>query len=220
MRVLATTATANDRVINDLTHVLGPDIEISRGDLNRASLTLQTLYIPNQAQRMAWIAEHLNCLKGSGIIYALTVRDAEELTRWLKHKGFAVEAYTGQTEDRAAIEKNLDDNLLKAVVATTALGMGYDKPDLSFVIHYQMPGSVVAYYQQVGRAGRALPDAYGILLYGDEKKSVNNFFIDNAFPSPALVEKIIAVLTEHRDGLTVPTLMKWRFQRLSATPGY
>lgn len=209
MRVLATTATANDRVINDLTHVLGPDIEISRGDLNRASLTLQTLYIPNQAQRMAWIAEHLNCLKGSGIIYALTVRDAEELTRWLKHKGFAVEAYTGQTEDRAAIEKNLDDNLLKAVVATTALGMGYDKPDLSFVIHYQMPGSVVAYYQQVGRAGRALPDAYGILLYGDEEKSINNFFIDNAFPSPALVEKIIAVLTEHRDGLTVPTLMKF-----------
>ncbi|KPW63497.1 helicase-related protein [Pseudomonas cannabina] len=208
MRVLATTATANNRVIHDLIHVLGPDIEVSRGDLNRASLTLQTLYVQHQAQRMAWIADHLNCLKGSGIIYALTVRDADELTRWLKHKGFDVEAYTGRTEDRAAIEKKLDDNTLKAVVATTALGMGYDKPDLAFVIHYQMPGSVVAYYQQVGRAGRALPDAYGILLFGDEEKSVNNYFIDTAFPPPELVEDIIAVLTEHPEGLTLPSLMK------------
>lgn len=208
MKVLATTATANNRVIDDLTDVLGPDIEVSRGDLNRASLTLQTLHLPNQALRMAWIADHLNYLKGSGIIYALTVRDAEELTRWLKHKGFNVEAYTGQTDDRAAIEKNLDDNVLKAVVATTALGMGYDKPDLSFVIHYQMPSSVVAYYQQVGRAGRALPSAYGILLFGDEEKSVNNFFIDNAFPSPELVESILKTLADHPEGLTLPSLMK------------
>jgi ATP-dependent DNA helicase RecQ len=159
LRLLATTATANNRVTEDLAGVLGPKLELLRGDLNRSSLSLQTIVLPNQAQRLAWLAERLATFPGHGIIYALTVRDAYQVAGWLKTRGFSVEAYTGQTENREKLEQALLHNEVKALVATTALGMGYDKPDLAFVIHYQMPGSVVAYYQQVGRAGRALDSA-------------------------------------------------------------
>ena len=165
IRLLATTATANNRVMDDLKAVLGPNLNVLRGDLNRPSLTLQAIRLPGQAERLAWLAGQLACLQGHGIIYTLTVRDANQVAVWLKTRGFEVEAYTGDTgERRAELEQALLDNQVKALVATTALGMGYDKPDLAFVIHYQTPGSVVAYYQQVGRAGRALDAAYGVLL--------------------------------------------------------
>lgn len=183
LRLLATTATANNRVMEDLTAVLGPDLDVSRGDLNRTSLSLQTIRLPSQAERLAWLAEQLVTLPGHGIIYTLTVRDANQVAQWLKTRGFNVEAYTGETgEQREALEHALLDNQVKALVATTALGMGYDKPDLAFVIHYQMPGSVVAYYQQVGRAGRALDSAYGILLSGREEADITDWFIRSAFP--------------------------------------
>lgn len=134
-----------------------------RGDLNRTSLSLQTIRMASQAERLAWIAQALSSLQGSGIVYALTVRDASQLASWLQSLGIRAEAYTGDTGDnREALEQALLQNRVKALVATTALGMGYDKPDLAFVIHYQTPGSVVAYYQQVGRAGRALESAYGV----------------------------------------------------------
>lgn len=149
LRLLATTATANDRVMEDLAAVLGPRLDISRGDLNRSSLSLQTIRLPSQAQRLAWLAEQLDTLQGHGIIYALTVRDANQIAQWLQSRGFNVEAYTGETgERRELLEQALLDNQVKALVATTAPGMGYDKPDLAFVIHYQMPGSVVACYQR------------------------------------------------------------------------
>ena len=173
LRLLATTATANNRVIEDLTEILGPDLEISRGDLNRPSLTLQTICLPTQAERLAWLAEQLPTLLGHGIIYTLTVRDAEQVSEWLKSCGLIVAAYTGETgEQRPELEDALLQNRVKALVATTALGMGFDKPDLAFVIHYQTPGSVVAYYQQVGRAGRALDAAYGVLLSGQEEVEI------------------------------------------------
>ena len=157
LRLLATTATANNRVTEDLTVVLGRDLHISRGNLDRETLTLQTIPLPSQGERLAWLAERLATLDGHGIIYTLTVRDAELVANWLKARGFDVEAYTSETGDRREeLELNKNENRVKALVATTALGMGYDKPDLAFVIHYQMPGSVVAYYQQVGRAGRAI----------------------------------------------------------------
>jgi ATP-dependent DNA helicase RecQ len=167
LRLLATTATANNRVMEDLVAVLGPNMKVLRGDLNRSSLTLQTMRLPSRAVRMAWIAQRLATLEGHGIIYTLTIRDANQLAEWLKTRGFAVEAYTGKTGGRREVlEQALQENKVKALVATTALGMGYDKPDLAFVIHFQMPGSVVSYYQQVGRAGRALTSAYGLLLSG------------------------------------------------------
>ena len=143
--------------MEDLGTVLGPNLHVTKGDLNRTSLTLQTIRLPSQAERLAWISGQLASLQGHGIIYTLTVRDANSVADWLVAQGFNVAAYTGETgERRAELEQALLDNRVKALVATIALGMGYDKPDLAFVIHYQMPGSVVAYYQQVGRAGRLM----------------------------------------------------------------
>ncbi|GHT91547.1 ATP-dependent DNA helicase RecQ [Betaproteobacteria bacterium] len=208
LRLLATTATANNRVMEDLLTVLGPNLAVSRGNLNRPSLTLQTIRLPSQAERLAWLAEQLATLHGHGIIYTLTVRDANRVADWLKSQGFNVEAYTGETGDRrAALEQALLDNRVKALVATTALGMGYDKPDLAFVIHYQMPGSVVAYYQQVGRAGRALDAAYGVLLSGQEESDITDWFIRTAFPTRQEVADVLGALEEESDGLSVPELM-------------
>lgn len=208
LRLLATTATANNRVMDDLAAVLGPMLEVSRGDLNRSSLSLQTIRLPSQARRLAWLAEQLASLQGHGIIYTLTVRDANQVAQWLQSRGFNVEAYTGETGDRREqLEQALLDNQVKALVATTALGMGYDKPDLAFVIHYQMPGSVVAYYQQVGRAGRALDSAYGILLSGMEESNIADWFIRSAFPTRQEVADIIGALEQDHDGLSVPQLL-------------
>ena len=157
LRVLATTATANNRVMSDLEKVLGPNLAVIKGDLSRESLTLQTIKLDKQTERMAWISDRLKEIDGSGIIYTLTVKDAVRLTKWLVSQGFDVGCYTSDEEAiaRVELERALIANEIKALVATIALGMGYDKPDLSFVIHFQTPQSVVAYYQQVGRAGRA-----------------------------------------------------------------
>lgn len=207
LRVLATTATANQRVMNDLVAILGPNIAVSRGDLNRPSLTLQTIKLPSQIERLAWLAEQLPHLQGSGIIYTLTVRDTNRVADWLKLQGFDVEAYTSESGDkRIELEDKLLNNQVKALVATTALGMGYDKPDLGFVIHYQMPNSVVAYYQQVGRAGRALSHAYGVLLSGIEDDEISAFFIDSAFPKPNEVNQILNVLQQSPNGLSLNEL--------------
>lgn len=208
VRLLATTATANNRVMDDLKDVLGPDISVSRGDLNRPSLTLQTIQLPSQAERLAWLAQQLETLEGHGIIYALTVRDANQVAEWLKTRGFEVEAYTGETgERREELEQALLGNQLKALVATTALGMGYDKPDLAFVVHYQTPGSAVAYYQQVGRAGRALETAYGVLLSGQEEVEISDWFIRSAFPARDEVAEVLSALEVEPEGLSVPELL-------------
>lgn len=208
LRLLATTATANDRVMKDLVDLLGPMLDVFRGDLSRTSLTLQTIRLPSQAERLAWLAEHVQTIQGHGIIYTLTVRDAHQVADWLKAQGLHVEAYTGQTgEQRESLEHALLNNEVKALVATTALGMGYDKPDLAFVVHYQMPGSVVAYYQQVGRAGRAINDAYGVLLTGEEDLAINDWFIRSAFPTSKEVTDVMAALEEHSEGLSIPQLM-------------
>ncbi|MDD2301521.1 MAG: RecQ family ATP-dependent DNA helicase [Eubacteriales bacterium] len=208
LRLLATTATANNRVMKDLTAVLGPKLEVFRGDLNRTSLTLQTIHLPGQAERLAWLAEQLSKLEGHGIVYTLTVRDANQVADWLKSRGFNVEAYTGETGGRRAeLEQALLNNQVKALVATTALGMGYDKPDLAFVIHYQTPGSVVAYYQQVGRAGRALDTAYGVLLSGEEESDINDWFIRSAFPTRQEVSDVLRALEAAPGGLSVPALL-------------
>jgi len=208
LRLLATTATANDRVMKDLVSVLGPNLEVSRGNLNRQSLTLQSMSMPSQAARLAWLAEKLSTLHGHGIIYTLTVRDANRVAEWLKSRGLNVEAYTGDTGPRReALEQALLKNEVKALVGTTALGMGFDKPDLAFVIHYQSPGSVVHYYQQVGRAGRALDSAYGILLSGDEETNITDWFIDAAFPTRREVDEVVAALEAEPEGLSVPGLL-------------
>ncbi len=208
LRLLATTATANRRVMDDLREILGPNLHVMQGDLNRPSLSLQTMQMPSQTQRMAWLAEHLPKMRGSGIIYTLTVGDAERLTAWLKRRMVDVEVYTGQmeNEEREHLENLLLKNGVKALVATVALGMGFDKPDLGFVIHFQAPGSVVSYYQQVGRAGRDGNSAYGILLSGKEETDILDFFRRSSFPTPREVEKIIEALEPATDGLSTNEL--------------
>lgn len=209
LRLLATTATANNRVLGDLQVVLGPNLTVSRGDLSRSSLLLQTIRIPSQAERMAWLASHVPNIAGSGIIYTLTVRDAEQVAEWLRSRGIKAEAYSGESgERRIELENALLQNRVKALVATTALGMGFDKPDLAFVIHYQTPGSVVGYYQQVGRAGRALAAAHGVLLSGHEEMEITEYFILSAFPSRAEVAQVLGALERARDGLSVNQLME------------
>jgi len=208
LRLLATTATANNRVMEDLQAVLGPNLHVSRGDLNRPSLVLQTMRLPSQAERLAWLVERVLAMPGHGIIYTLTVRDAVQVADWLRSRGVNVESYTGDTGDRRPeLEQALLENRVKALVATTALGMGFDKPDLAFVIHYQTPASVVAYYQQVGRAGRALDAAYGVLLSGVEEVDITDYFIESAFPTRAEVHSVLEALEAAPAGLSVPEML-------------
>ncbi|NER39476.1 MAG: RecQ family ATP-dependent DNA helicase [Oscillatoria sp. SIO1A7] len=206
--VLATTATANDRVVEDIVTQLGSDLRVSRGPLARESLRLQNIYLPSPAARMAWLAEQLPKIPGSGIVYTLTIRDAERVADWLKSCSIDAEAYSSKvdSEERLLLEERLLNNQIKALVATSALGMGFDKPDLGFVIHYQRPGSVVHYYQQVGRAGRGLDRAYGILLSGDEDQEISDYFINTAFPPQAHTRDVLAALNSADDGLSVPML--------------
>ncbi|EKF9302905.1 RecQ family ATP-dependent DNA helicase [Vibrio cholerae] len=211
--VLGTTATANNRVVEDIQIQLG-DIQIQRGPLSRDSLALQTMVLPDQASRLAWLAQVIPTLEGTGIVYTLTVRDAEQVAQWLKDNGINACAYHGSVEAegfensneyREHLENMLLQNDIKALVATTALGMGYDKPDLSFVIHYQAPGSIVAYYQQVGRAGRGIEHAIGVLMSGTEDTDIHEFFRSSAFPSEPQVNEILAVLAAS-DGLSIPRI--------------
>jgi len=196
--VLGCTATANSRVVEDVAQQLGASITTYRGQLGRDGLALSAVRLPRQAERLAWLAEHLAELPGSGIIYCLTIRDVENVTSWLRRQGHDVAGYTGATisDDREEMERRLQANDLKALVATSALGMGYDKPDLGFVVHFQMPGSPVAYYQQVGRAGRALEHSQALLLCGKEDVNIQDYFIDAAFPDPQDVDAVLAILDE------------------------
>ncbi len=159
---------------------------------------------------MAWLVETLPNIPGSGIIYTLTVSDAERLSGWLTKKGINAKAYHGKLDikEREVLEDKLLNNDIKVLVATTALGMGFDKPDLAFVIHYQRPGSVVHYYQQVGRAGRAVKQAYGILLNGKEDEEITNYFINTAFPPEFHTQNVLEALNESEDGYSVPQLQQ------------
>ena len=202
--VLGTTATANDRVVNDVAGQLGADLTIQRGTLERESLSLQVLDMPRQTDRMAWLAQHIPTFSGSGIVYCLTITDAYRVGRWLKNRGIEVEVYTGATDPdvRLGIEDRLTDGDLDVVVATSALGMGYDNPHITFVIHFQSPGSPIAYYQQVGRAGRAVGHSVGVLMSGSEDSDIQDYFIDSAFPSERLTEAVIGSLRESPKKIT------------------
>jgi ATP-dependent DNA helicase RecQ len=204
--ILGCTATANDRVIHDVAAQLGAELTTFRGPLRRDGLALSTIRLDRQAERLAWLAEAIPELDGSGIVYCLTVRDVQNVADWLMSRGIAAEAYYGDLGDafRLEAERKLQSNELKVLVATTALGMGYDKPDLSFVIHFQSPGSPVAYYQQVGRAGRALERSRGVLLRGLEDEDIQNYFIERAFAADYVVNDVLKAF-ERFDG-PVPAL--------------
>jgi ATP-dependent DNA helicase RecQ len=213
--VLCTTATANDRVVADVSEQLSAgrdaaELRTYRGALGRSSLRFEVVDLPSQADRLAWLAERLPELPGSGIVYTLTKRDADLVATWLTGRGIAAEAYSGEveTDRRVDVEDRLLRNELKAVVATSALGMGYDKPDLGFVVHYQAPGSVISYYQQVGRAGRGIDRAEVVLLRGAEDKRIQDFFIEQAFPRREVVDRVLEHLESvGGDGAVTQELM-------------
>jgi ATP-dependent DNA helicase RecQ len=194
--VLACTATANERVMADVAEQLGATPLLFRGSLDRESLRLSVLQIASQADRLAWLAEHLPRLAGSGIVYCLTVGDADRVAAWLQANGVDARAYSGRTdpEERLEIEDALRADQVKVVVATSALGMGFDKPDLAFVIHFQSPDSPVTYYQQIGRAGRALDWAEVVLLCGAEDRAIWEWFASTAFPPRDQVAAVLGAL--------------------------
>ncbi|MBG0830611.1 ATP-dependent DNA helicase RecQ [Planomonospora sp. ID67723] len=196
--VLATTATANARVTRDVAEQLGDETLVLRGALERESLHLSVVRLRGAEQRLAWLAQTLHELPGSGIVYTLTVAAAQEIAAYLREQGHEVAAYSGQTEqaERLAAEQALLDNKIKALVATSALGMGFDKPDLGFVVHVGAPQSPVAYYQQVGRAGRGVERAEVILLPGAEDREIWAYFASLAFPPEPVVRNVLAALAE------------------------
>ncbi len=217
--VLATTATANARVTRDIAEQISPGQASSgqadalpalvlRGPLDRESLRLSVVRLPQAALRLGWLADYLGDLPGSGIIYTLTVAAAQEVAEFLRDRTFAAEAYTGQTDagQRLHIEESLLANKLKAVVATSALGMGYDKPDLGFIVHLGAPQSPVAYYQQIGRAGRGVERAEVILLPATEDRDIWAYFASLAFPPERMVRATLDALARASAPLSAAAL--------------
>lgn len=200
--ILGTTATANDRVVADLQRQFGQNVYISRGPLTRESLYIQVINKEDKIERYAWILENLPKLPGSGIIYCLTQRDCDYLAGFLKKNGISAAAYYARQgeageEINREIERKFSKNKLKVIVATIKLGMGYDKGDIAFVIHYQMPTNIVSYYQQIGRAGRNIDKAYIFLMHGKEDEDILNYFINSAFPSQRETEEIIKCIGDN-----------------------
>ncbi|MGR0161740.1 RecQ family ATP-dependent DNA helicase [Paenarthrobacter nitroguajacolicus] len=206
--VLATTATANSRVVHDIEEQLGAGVLTIHGALGRESLRLGVLTLPDSRDRLGWLLTHLADMPGSGIIYTLTVSAAEDTARLLAEAGHNVLSYTGRTDpaDRERAEQLLKDNQVKALVATSALGMGFDKPDLGFVIHLGAPSSPVAYYQQVGRAGRGAANADVLLLPGSEDREIWQYFATASMPSAEKADAVLGALGEAGSALSTVAL--------------
>ncbi|MGO4297397.1 RecQ family ATP-dependent DNA helicase [Glutamicibacter sp. MCAF14] len=209
--VLATTATANSRVVQDVAEQLGGGTEevfTLRGTLARDSLRLGVLRLASPRMQLAWLLSHIKDFKGSGIIYTLTVSAAEDIARLLKDAGHEVAAYTGRTdlEERERLEQALKNNEVKALIATSALGMGFDKPDLGFVLHVGAPSSPVAYYQQVGRAGRGSINADVLLLPGPDDSEIWEYFATSSMPDQVRATQVLEALTRANGAMSVPAL--------------
>jgi ATP-dependent DNA helicase RecQ len=206
--VLATTATANARVTADVAAQLGPDTVVLRGSLARTSLHLSVIPGLSPLERYAWVDEALHSLEGSGIIYVPTVAETTRLSNYLISQGHVVTDYSGQSdvESRERTEDLLRTNQVKAVVATSALGMGYDKPDLGFTIHVGSPDSPVAYYQQVGRAGRAIDRAQAVLLPAETDERLWEYFATSTIPDPANIATVLEFLDANPAPASIPKI--------------
>ncbi|MDR2873794.1 MAG: RecQ family ATP-dependent DNA helicase [Methanobrevibacter sp.] len=206
--VLCTTATASDRVVKDLESQFGNEIVNFRGSLFRESLAIDIVHLNGKASKYIWILENINKFPGTGIIYCLTKRDCENLAMFLVENGISARPYYSGKGDTALTEKEFMNNEIKVIVATIKLGMGYDKGDISFVIHFQKPQNLVSYYQQIGRAGRNINHASIVLLVGDkEDDEILNHFIDNAFPKEEIFSTILDSLENSDSGLKISEIM-------------
>ncbi|EIC94650.1 type III restriction enzyme, res subunit / helicase C-terminal domain multi-domain protein [Lachnoanaerobaculum saburreum F0468] len=197
--VLATTATANDRVVNDIVAQLGENLVISRGELIRESLAIQVIKLQKKEDRLAWLAENIEKMPGSGVVYCLTKADCDLVTDWLNENNIKSEKYYADIskEYKAITLDKFQKNEIKVLVATVAFGMGYDKPDIGFVIHFQRPANIVSYYQQIGRAGRGIELAYAVLLCGEEDEHINQYFINSAFPTEKDMNIVVDFITDN-----------------------
>ncbi len=197
--VLATTATANDRVVNDIVAQLGENLVISRGELIRESLAIQVIKLQKKEDRLAWLAENIEKMPGSGVVYCLTKADCDLVTDWLNENNIKSEKYYADIskEGKAITLEKFQKNEIKVLVATVAFGMGYDKPDIGFVIHFQRPANIVSYYQQIGRAGRGIELAYAVLLCGEEDEHINQYFINSAFPTEKDMNIVVDFITDN-----------------------
>ena len=197
--VLATTATANDRVVNDIVAQLGENLVISRGELIRESLAIQVIKLQKKEDRLAWLAENIEKMPGSGVVYCLTKADCDLVTDWLNENNIKSEKYYADIskEYKAIILDKFQKNEIKVLVATVAFGLGYDKPDIGFVIHFQRPANIVSYYQQIGRAGRGIELAYAVLLCGEEDEHINQYFINSAFPTEKDMNIVVDFITDN-----------------------
>jgi ATP-dependent DNA helicase RecQ len=214
--ILATTATANDRVVDDLRNQIGPNLYVSRGELFRDNLFIQTIELDSKADRYAWILEHINDFEGTGIIYCLTQKDTENVSNFLNEHNIDVAFYHSGLDEEICDQnlKLFEENKIKALIATIKLGMGYDKPDVSFVIHYQVPKNIVSYYQQIGRSARKIPKGHAIMLKGNNDIKILEYFIEEAFP---LEEEMKIVLNQFDQqlssfddsGLTLMSISKY-----------
>lgn len=207
--VAATTATANNRVVDDILEQL-PGLDPIRGPLLRESLHVQAINLGSRERRLAWLAENVSPTEYAGIIYCLTVDEVEIVAEWLIKQGLDVLPYHGRLESdtRETREQLLLDDEVDALVATNALGMGFDKPDLGYVIHFQRPPNLIRYYQEIGRAGRSLDDAYAILLSGAEDDEIAEYFIENAFPSPEAFEGVLSAVESSDEPVTKHDIAK------------
>ena len=197
--VLATTATANDRVVNGIVAELGENLVIGRGELIRESLAIQVIKLQKKEDRLAWLAENIEKMPGSGVVYCLTKADCDLVTDWLNENDIKSEKYYADIskEGKAITLEKFQKNEIKVLVATVAFGMGYDKPDIGFVIHFQRPANIVSYYQQIGRAGRGIELAYAVLLCGEEDEHINQYFINSAFPTEKDMNIVVDFITDN-----------------------
>lgn len=214
--ILATTATANNRVIEDIRKQIGKDLNIVRGPLMRESLKIQVIEMESQIKRLAWLAENIKNINGAGIVYCSTTKDCERVAEWLQGNGINALPYHSEIETeefkteelRVQYESLLIENKVKVLVSTVALGMGFDKGDISFVIHFQCPGNIIRYYQEIGRAGRKLDNAYAILMVGQEDADITKYFIESSFPKRESLETILRLIENSQSGLTMNELLE------------
>ncbi len=208
--VLALTATANQRVEEDILQQMGVGVQVIRGTMLRPNLQLNVVPLSGDEEKLAYLSGLLPSLPGTGIIYTATQRDAETIAAFLSSLGHAAEYYHAGRDDemRQEIERNLMANRYKVVCSTNALGMGIDKRDLRFIIHYHIPPSPIHYYQEMGRAGRDGEIARCILLYNPDDLKIQEHFISNAKPESKCYEKVLSLLRSNSEGLRESDLMR------------